>query len=95
MGVGELLLPTQIERPRRRKAPVLLSRTGAPSRQVSPGDLDRCCGLCGPMLGAVTVFRVSEYGGAGAPTLTPSRLLAAAILLARRAVKRLPGGSAR
>lgn len=25
---------------------------------VTPGDLDRACGLCGAMLGAVTVFRV-------------------------------------
>jgi len=30
---------------------------------VTPGDLCRCCPLCGAMLGAVTVFTVSETVG--------------------------------
>jgi hypothetical protein len=37
---------------------------------VSEGDLDRDCGLCGAMLGAVTVFRVSETENARRETFS-------------------------
>ena len=43
---------------------------------VTPGDLDRCCGLCGAPLGAVTVYRIGETVGSVLDEASPASRVA-------------------